>query len=508
VPAPKEIKMGLPVKRAIQRKLLLLTALPLLTACAVGPDYEKPASPAVSGYIAKPLATTAASPNVVGGNAQSFASGADIAADWWTLFHSQPLSDLIAQALANNHDLKAARAALTVAHENALAGRGAYYPKLTAGFTATREQDPPGALAPVPSDNAFLYNLFTPQLSISYMPDVFGLTRRTVESLDAQSEGVRFQMAAAYNTLVNNVVVTVIQDTSVRLQIEATRQQIDLDTKSVEILQRQHDDGYASGADLAAQKALLAQTQATLPALIKQSAQLEDQLAVLTGQFPSQASIQQIDLANLQLPDQLPLSLPSALVAQRPDVLQAEANMKSANALIGVAIANRLPNLTLTGNAGSEALQIGQLFGPGTGFWNIGAAFAATIFDGNALLHQERGARAAYIQAAEQYRSAVLGAFQNVADTLVALQQDAEGLKAASAAADAAKTTLDITQRQLQDGYAGSLALLNAEQTYQQARINLVQAQATRYADTAALFQALGGGWWHRAELSGDKDEN
>jgi NodT family efflux transporter outer membrane factor (OMF) lipoprotein len=500
--------MGSPIRSTSSRLLAGACALLGGAGCTVGPDFQKPAAPDVAGYTAKPLASTAATPGVTGGQAQNFANGGDIAADWWTLFHSKALSDLIEEALANNHDLKAARAALLVARENALAGRGAYYPKLSAGFSATREQDPPGALAPVPSDNAFLYNLFTPELSISYSPDIFGLTRRTVESLDAQAQGARYQMAATYNTLVNNVVVTVVQLAAAQLQIEATTQQIELDTKAVQILQRQHDDGYASGADLAAQKALLATTAATLPALIKQSAQLQDSLAALTGKFPSQATPQSFDLASLQLPADLPVSLPSDLVAQRPDVLQAEANMHSANAQIGVAIANRLPNLTLTGNAGSTALQIGQLFGPGTGFWNIGGALAATIFDGNTLLHQERGARAAYIQAAEQYRSTVLGAFQNVADTLTALDQDAESVKDTAAAVDAAKVTLDITQRQLQDGYAASLALLNAEQTYQQARINLVQAQASRYADTAALFQALGGGWWHRTDLSGDKDEN
>ena len=483
--------------------LLLFAGLALLpvAGCAVGPDFEKPAAPQVSDYTAQPLPAATAASAAPGGQAQNFAKGADIAADWWTLFHSRPLTDLIEQSLANNHDLKAAQAALTVARENALAGRGAFYPKLTAGFSATRQQDPPGALASVPSDGSFLYNLFTPQVSISYMPDVWGLNRRTVESLDAQTQGARFQMIAAYNSLINNVVVTAVQQASVALQIEATNQQIALDTRAVQILQDQHDRGYASGADLAAQKALLAQTAATLPALIKQAAQLQDLLSVLVGKFPSQGPQEKLDLADLQLPPDLPVSLPADLVAQRPDVLQAQANMRSANAQIGVAIANRLPNITLTGNAGSTALAIGDVFGPGTGFWNIGAAFAATLFDGNALLHQERGARAAYTQAAEQYRSVVLGAVQNVADTLVALQQDAEGLKAAAAAADAAKVTLDITQRQLQDGYANTLAFITAEQTYQQARINFVQAQANRYADTAALFQALGGGWWHRADL-------
>jgi NodT family efflux transporter outer membrane factor (OMF) lipoprotein len=194
------------------------------------------------------------------------------------------------------------------------------------------------------------------------------------------------------------------------------------------------------------------------------------------------------------------------MVEQRPDVLQAQENMHDASAQIGVAIANRLPNIQLTANAGSTALAIGQVFGPGTGFWSLGSSMTATIFDAGALLHQERAARAAYIQAAEQYRSTVLNAFQNVADTLTALAQDAEGLKAAANAEAAAQTTLSLTQRRAQDGYANNLSLLSAEQAYQQARITTIQAQQNRYTDTAALFQALGGGWWHRTDLEGDQD--
>jgi NodT family efflux transporter outer membrane factor (OMF) lipoprotein len=274
----------------------------------------------------------------------------------------------------------------------------------------------------------------------------------------------------------------------------------------VQILRRQLAKGYASGLDLAAQESQLAQAVATLPPLIKQQVQERDLLAVLVGQFPSQAPTDKFDLSTLQLPQDLPVSLPSTLVAQRPDVLQAEANMHAASAQIGVATANRLPNITLSANAGNSALAIGQVFKSGNSFWGLGADLTAPIFQGGALLHQERAAKAAYVQAAQQYRSTVLSAFQSVADTLAALDQDAEGLKAAAAAADAAKRTLDLSQRQLQAGYANELSLLSAEQSYQQAVIALIQAQANRYADTAALFQALGGGWWNRAELVQDKD--
>ncbi len=480
----------------------LLAALTLLPAagCTVGPNFKAPAAPDVSDYTAHPLPTTLTAANVSGGEAQRLVSGTDISAEWWTLFHSQPLNDLIDESLANNHDLKAAHAALSAARENVLAQRGAYYPSVAAGYSATR-QSQSGQIAPALNSNAFLYNLFTPQVSVSYVPDVFGLNRRTVESLTAQEQEVRFQMIATYTTLTANVVVAAIQQASLQLQIEATNELIAINSNMVQILQYQFDKGYANRLDLAAQESQLAQVTATLPPLLKQSAQLQDLLAVLTGRFPSRAPDAKFELASLKLPEDLPVSLPSQLVAQRPDVLQAEANLHDASAKIGIATANRLPNFVLTANAGSSAAAMDQLFTTGTGFWGLGVAATAPLFQGGTLLHEERAAKAAYVQAAEQYRSTVLTAFQNVADTLTALEQDADGLKAAAAAADAAKLTLDLAQRQLQDGYAGYLALLNAEQAYQQDLINLAQAQANRYADTAALFQALGGGWWHRADL-------
>ena len=476
----------------------------LLTGCAVGPNFKKPAAPDVSDYTAGPLSTTVATENLPGGEAQRFAKGSDISADWWTLFRSRPLNDLIELSLANNPDLKAAHAALSVAWENVLAQRGVYYPSAAASFSASRQRQS-GQIAPTLNSNAFLYNLFTPQVSVSYVPDVFGLNRRTVESLTAQEQEVRFQMIAAYTTLTSNVVVTAIQESSLQMQIDATRQLIDSNLGAVKILQYQFAKGYASRLDVAAQESQLAQVTATLPPLLKQLAQLRNLLAVLTGRFPNQESVEKFDLAGLQLPEELPVSLPSALVAQRPDVLQAEANLHDASAKIGIAIANRLPNIVLTANAGSTAAAMDQLFTAGTGFWSLGAAATAPIFQGGTLLHRERAAKAAYTQAAEQYRSTVLTAFQNVADTLAALEQDAEAVKSAAAAADAAKVTLDLARRQWQDGYAGYLALLSAEQADQQSRINLVQARANRFADTAALFQALGGGWWHRGDLATDQ---
>ena len=479
----------------------------MIAGCVVGPDFKKPAAPDVVDYTAQPPSTTAASPDVAGGAAQRFTKGSDIAADWWTLFHSRPLNALIEQSLANNHDLKAAQAALAVARENVLAQRGVYYPAVTAGFSASRQLQSE-VLSPALNSNTFEYSLFTPQVSVSYAPDVFGLNRRNTELVKAQEQVARFEMIAARLSLIDNVVAALIQEASLQTQIEATRQLIDINTKSVETLRYQFSKGYASRLDVAAQESQLAQVAATLPPLLKQLAQQRDLLAVLAGRFPSQAPMETFELSTLALPEDLPVSLPSALVAQRPDVLQAQANLHAASAQVGVATANRLPNIMLSADAGSTALAISQVFGSGTGFWGLAAALTAPIFDGGTLLHQERAARAGYVQAAEQYRSTVLTAFQNVADTLTALEQDAEALKAAASASDAAQVTLDLSQRQWRDGYASYLTLLSAEQAYQQARINLVQAQANRYADTAALFQALGGGWWRRAELAKDTYEN
>jgi NodT family efflux transporter outer membrane factor (OMF) lipoprotein len=496
------------VDRMIARSLRLPAAAlltSLLGGCVVGPNFKPPAAPNVVRYTATPLpAATVATPGVTGGAAQRFVSGADIPADWWSLFHSQPLNALIEQALANNPNLKAAQAALLAAHENTRGQRGAYLPQVNAGLGITRQRDPSGALAPVPSNNAFLYTLVTPQLNVSYVPDVFGLNRRTVEAAAAQEEATRYQLIATDITLSANVVAAAVEEASLRDQIEATRALIDIDRKMLGIVQYQKRKGYAGGLDLAAQQSQLAQLEASLPPLVKQLDQQHNAMAVLIGRFPGEVPPEKFTLASLTLPRDLPVSLPSALVAQRPDVLQAEANMHAASAQVGIATANRLPNITLTANAGSTALAIGQIFGPGTGFWNIGAALLAPIFDGGTLRHQQRAARAAYTEAAEQYRATVLTAFQNVADSLTALDQDARTLKANAAAADAARATLDLSRLQYKDGYAAYLAVLNAEQSYQQARIALVQAEASRYADTAALFQALGGGWWQRADLNGN----
>jgi NodT family efflux transporter outer membrane factor (OMF) lipoprotein len=484
--------------------LTLSAAIALAAGCAVGPDFKKPGAPPVKDYTASPLVTTSGTTNAGGGEMQSFITGKDIAGDWWTLFHSKPLNNLIKRSLKASPTLKAAQASLVMARETVLAQKGAYYPTASASLAGSREHTS-SQIAPVPNGNDFTFDLWTPQVTVSYVPDVFGLNRRTVESLNAQEEQARFALVASDIALTANVVAAAIQEASLREQVNATHQLIAINTNMLTILRAQFMKGYASKLDVAAQESQLAQVVATLPPLLKQLAQQRDLLAALSGGFPSDGPPEQFELANLQLPRELPLSLPSKLVEQRPDVRQAEENMHAASAQVGIAVANRLPNFMLSADLGSTALSAGQMFSSGTGFWALAGSVTQPLFEGGALMHRDRAARAAYIVAAEQYRSAVITAFQNVADTLNALEQDADALNAAAIAKDAARTTLDLSRQQWQSGYASYLALLSAEQAYNQAVIVLIQAQANRYADTAALFQALGGGWWNSADYTTKK---
>jgi len=479
---------------------LAAAALVLLGGCAAGPDFKRPAAPQVSDYGSAALATTGVN-GLPGGEAQHLVPGLDIPGEWWALFHCRPLDQLIDRALKASPDVQSAQAALQVAREQVLAQRGAYLPSVDASVAANRQKTSE-QLSPTPSSGALYFSLYTAQLSISYVPDVFGLNRRTVESLTARAEGARFTLAATHLTLTSNLALAAVQEASLRAQIAATRELISINTDTLRVLRNQYAAGYTGRLDVAAQESQLAQVEASLFPLLKQLAQQRHLLTALSGSLPDNEIPETFEFSQMQLPQELPLSLPSQLVEQRPDVRQAEENLHAASAQIGVAVANRLPNITLTGNVGSSAVPPGQLFGAGTEFWDLGGALTQPIFHGGTLLHEERAARAAYEQAAQSYRSTVLTAFQNVADTLTALTQDAEALKAASAAERSAAVTLQLTRRQQEGGYASYLALLSAEQAYQQSLLALVQARANRYADTAAMFQALGGGWWNRPDLA------
>jgi NodT family efflux transporter outer membrane factor (OMF) lipoprotein len=481
----------------------LVVALSLVSGCAVGPDFERPAAPDVDGYTSAPLAQQTASAEVAGGAAQRLMQGLDIPGQWWTLFHSAALNALIEQALRNNPTLPAAEAALRQAWENVYAEQGAFFPTVVASFSPSRNKTATGALSAASASGNPFYSLYTGQVAVSYAPDVFGGTRRQVESLAATAEFQRFQLAAAYLTVTSNVVAAAVQEAALRGQIAATEEIIKIETEAVGILRKQLALGQVAGADVAAVEATLAQAEATLPPLQKQLALQRDLLTALIGWLPSQEPAEKFDLAALQLPQELPVSLPSKLVEQRPDVRSAEAQLHAASADIGVAIAAQLPQFTLTGNAGTASNLISQFITtPGTAFWGVAGNVAQTIFDAGTLLHKKRAAEAAFDQAAATYRSTVITAFQNVADSLHALQSDADTLKAAYAAERAAFKSLDIARRQLQLGAIGYLGLLTAENSYDTALLALVQAQAARYADTVALFQALGGGWWNRADVT------
>ncbi len=480
------------------RTAVILSSLAVMSSCAVGPDFQRPDAPAVSSYTRDPFATKTVSADIPGGEAQRFGLNQEISAQWWTLFQSPELNALIDKALAANPTITAAQAALRQAMEMVYAQQGFFFPTVKADFTPGMYRSSP-ATAPILSTPSTNYNLYTSTVTVGFVPDVFGGNRRQVESLRAQAEAQRFQLEATYLTLTSNVVAAAVQEASLRGQIEATQDIIGLSTKSLELLRRQFQLGYVARLDVAAQETALAQVQQTLPPLQKQLEQTRDQLAALAGGFPAQELIGTFELSRLHLPQDLPMSLPSTLVEQRPDIRAAEGQVHAASAQIGVAIANMLPQITIAAAKGGIGTDVTTMFGPGHPFAFVASTFSQTLFAGGTLLHQKRAAEAAFEQAAAQYRSTVLTAFQNVADTLYAIQNDAESLKSALAAEQAAKVTLDLVLKQQQIGYVNYLALLSARMAYQQAVITRVQAQAIRYADTAALFQALGGGWWNRS---------
>ena len=412
------------------------------------------------------------------------------------MFHSRELDGLIAEALRSNPSLQAAQASLWQAKENLYAQAGTLLPNVDANSSATRQKFSPASFGGTGAPTIF--NLFQASVNVSYAPDVFGGKRRQIEATEALAEYQRFELEATYLTLTSNVVTAAIQEASLRDQIAATQDIIKAQTDQLEVVRNQFEVGGAARTDILTQQAEVATTLATLPPLQKQLAQQQHVLLALIGRFPSEAQRDHLRLASLRLPTRLPVSLPSDLVAQRPDVRAAEAQLHQASAQIGVAIANRLPQFNLTGSCSSSALSTATLFSPSTIVYSAALSGTQPIFHGFTLLHQERAAKAAYDVADAQYRNTVLAAFQNVADALKALQLDAATLKAQQAAVKASFDSLDLARGQFKLGAITYVILLNAQRSYQQARLALVQAQAARYADTAALFQALGGGWWNR----------
>jgi NodT family efflux transporter outer membrane factor (OMF) lipoprotein len=466
-----------------------LAGMLLNLAACVGPNFHRPAPPAVVRYTADEPAAA----NSGAAAAQRFLLQAEVPRNWWLLFGSEDIDALVDQALQANPDVLSAQAALRQALENTAAQRGSYAPVVQGTFDASRNRDAVGVLAPNLSSGTPVYSLFTPQVSVSYAPDIFGANRRRVESLAAQAEAARYQLDATYLTLTANVVTAAIQEAALRAQIDATTKVITLERESLDVLKRELQLGAIAEADVYAQEAALAQLESSLPALHRQLDQTHDQLAVLTGHFPSEFKPLDMRLERLTLPMDLPIGIPSQLVERRPDVRAAEAQLHAATAQVGVAITDMLPQFTITANAGSTATALSDLFKAGTGFWSLGSNASQTLFAGGTLLHRKRAADAALDQAGAAYKSSVLTAFQNVADALHALSNDADALYAASRAEQAADRSLGVARHQLELGSVSYLTLLIGEQTYQQALISEIQARENRFADTAALFQALGG---------------
>lgn len=482
-----------------RRRLFPLVAA-AIAGCAVGPDFRPPAAPDVERYTALPLAEQTAAAPVPGGAAQRFVTARAIPAQWWTLFRSDALDQLVRRGLADSPTLAAAQATLREAQQSLRARSGSLYsPALDASLSAARRR-PSLADLGLPGIERSAFSLYNASVDVSYTFDMFGGLRREIEALRAQVDYQAYQLEAAYLSLSANIVTSAVTEASLRAQIGATEEILAALERQVAIVERQLELGAVARTDVLTQRAEAARVRATLPRLEKQLAAARHQLAVYVGRLPSAADLPAFTLAMLQLPTELPVSLPSALVRQRPDIRAAEALLQAANATIGVATANLYPRITLAATYGSSATNLDEMFGGGTRFWSVGASLLQPIFHGGELRARRQAALAAFDAAAAQYRQTVLAAFQNVADVLRALETDARALAEQERAFAAAREALALIRKQYEIGAASYLQLLDAQRQFQQSRIELIQAQAARYADTAALFQALGGGWWSGAD--------
>jgi NodT family efflux transporter outer membrane factor (OMF) lipoprotein len=473
----------------------------LLSACAVGPDFKAPEAPRNAAFVpAGQIAPETTATPLSGGQAQRFVDGLDIPGQWWTLFQSAQLNALIERALKNSPTLQAAQAALRQANETVAAQRGSYYPSVS-GTVQSERQKGSGAAFGIPGfPSSYYYNLQTASVNVSYTLDAFGGTRRQVEALQAQAEYEQFALEASYLTLTANIVTAAIYEASLRAQISATDDIARSQQRQLDIAQRRVAAGSASRADVLQQQATLQATLATLPPLRSQLAQQHNQLAAYVGALPADYTDAEFNLDSLNIPQDLPVSLPSKFVEQRPDVREYSALLHAATAQIGVATANMLPQITLSGSYGQDAAKFANIFSPASNVYSLIGSITQPIFKGGQLVHQRRAAVAAAQEAAANYQATVITAFQNVSDTLYALQADADALAAQSIAERTAADSLTLVQAQYKSGGASYLQVLSAEQSYQTAAVALVKARAQRFADTAALFQALGGGWWNRKD--------
>jgi NodT family efflux transporter outer membrane factor (OMF) lipoprotein len=473
-----------------------------LQSC-VGPDFQLPTPPDIAKFTTERQRAI----NSAGGKTQRLEISRDLPAQWWVLFHSTPLNSLVERALRDNPNIDAARAALRVAQANVFAEVGQLFPLASGNYQGQGGKiatgDNGGVAAPVVGPggaNPSYYSLHTAQFAVTYFPDVWGGARRQIENLEALKENQRFMNEATLLTLTSTIAVGVIQEASLRAQITVTERLIGISKEILGKVRLQKELGQLTGLDVAAQEALVAQAEATLPPLRKALAQQRDALIVLSGHLPGEELPERFEFTNLRLPLTLPVSLPSDLVAQRPDVRAAEANLHATCALIGVSIANRLPQFSLTGDIGRSGTLFSNLYSnnPAFFFYTGIANASQTIFDGFTLQQKQRAAEAGFDQAAAQYRLAVLAAFQNVADALYAIRYDTVALQKALLAESATARTLKLTRIQLDQGQVAIQQVLSAQTAYLQASLVVIQAQTNRFADTVGLFQALGGGWWNR----------
>lgn len=469
-------------------KGLSLLAL-LLAGCAAGPDFVRPSPETGTVLTADKIETTPLTGD------QQWAVGQAVAPDWWTVFGSEHLNAMVKEALGANPNLEAMQAALRRAREQTREAGSALLPSVGASGVASRARDPFGAQGFVGE-----YGLVNASVGVSFDPDIFGGKHRAREGARASAQARAYELEAARAALAGNVVTAALRQAALAEQLRIANDLVATQLELTRIVAGKVQLGEASATDLAAQQALLARTRAALPPLEKQQAQLRNQLAVYLGRLPSSADLDTFRLAEFHLPETLPVSLPSSLVAQRADVQAAEAWLHAANAQIGVTGAKLLPQFALTAGFGTEAQSFGALFGPGTAAWSLAAGITQLLFDGGARLHERRAAEAGFDESAARYRETVLRAFQDVADVLYAVGKDAEGYAARTDALRAADRSLEVAKRQYGAGLIGHQALLNAETVSAQARIEHVDAELARFADSAALYVALGGGWSTGAE--------
>jgi NodT family efflux transporter outer membrane factor (OMF) lipoprotein len=459
--------------------------------CTVGPDFKRPDAPAATRYTTTPLPEKTDSADVPGGQAQAWVAGRDVPAEWWRLFESESLDTLVRTALADSPVVAQMNAKLVRAQQDYEARSGATrLPKIDASVR--------GLGATVGGQNNplvdFPVTLGLASVGVSYSLDLFGRGRRELEGLQADVDYQRFELTASQLMLAGNVVTTAIQQASLKEQIVTTEEVIALAARQLDIVLRLEQLGGVAHVDVVQHQGELARIRATLPALHAQLEKTRHRLAVYLGQLPGEAQLPEIALSELHLPSELPLSVPSHLVRQRPDIQAAEALLHEASARVGVATANFYPQITLSGTGG--AVTVSALLSGVAGFAVLGATLAQPIFHGGELKAQKRAAVAAFDQAGGHYREVVLAGFQNVADVLTALDADATTLRERVEAASSAKSAYDVTSKRYEAGGVSLLALLDAQRESLTSSLDRTRALADRYSDSAALFQALGGGWW------------